>query len=358
MFAAVERRFGRDISNISQPTAGSSLANFPAKQLPRSVAATCVAPTKVEIISENGVITCTEEESKESLYSPSSDDECLLSESSEDEYDDPMTVDENLLYDIDSMDKHDPFYVTEYVNEIYEYLHLKETELNLSSNYLSEVKTEIKPRQRDILVCWMAEIYVELKLLTETLFLATSIVDRLLSVKSVSLKKLQLVGLGAILLAAKYEETICISIKDLKVCADNAFSEEDILRVERVILKALEFDFSYPSPIVFLRRYSKAATADTLAHTLAKYISELSVTSYEMLEFLPSEIAAASVYMARKMLKLSPSWTLTLEHYTPYCEPELLPCARALNQIHFRDFQQLPAHYIESMPTRDLVSLL
>lgn len=41
------------------------------------------------------------------------------------------------------------------------------------------------------------------------------------------------------------------------------------------ILNTLGFDICHPTPIHFLRRFSKAARSDSECHTLAKYLTEL-----------------------------------------------------------------------------------
>eukprot|EP01116_Phalansterium_solitarium_P012168 TRINITY_DN2820_c0_g1_i4.p3 TRINITY_DN2820_c0_g1~~TRINITY_DN2820_c0_g1_i4.p3 ORF type:complete len:142 (+),score=59.68 TRINITY_DN2820_c0_g1_i4:302-727(+) len=110
-----------------------------------------------------------------------------------------------------------------------------------------------------------------------------------------------------------------------------------MLKMERLILVTLGFNLGAPSPLHFLRRFSKAARSDSSIHTLSKYISELSLMEYSMLQFLPSQIAAAAVYIARKMTVADHQepliWTKSLEKHSQYSESEILPCARGLNEI-------------------------
>jgi hypothetical protein len=68
-------------------------------------------------------------------------------------------------------------------------------------------------------------------------------------------------------------------------------------------------------------------------HTLSKYLIELSLLEYKMVSYLPSEIAAASVYIARKMSGVSPAWNDTLEFYTNYSVEEIMPCIKDLNSL-------------------------
>ena len=56
---------------------------------------------------------------------------------------------------------------------------------------------------------------------------------------------------------------------------------------------------------------------------------ELSLVDYACIAFLPSEIAAASLYIAMKAGDRS-EWTPTLEYYSMYSESKLQPCARRI----------------------------
>ena len=57
-----------------------------------------------------------------------------------------------------------------------------------------------------------------------------------MEVGSVSRNKLQLVGVAAMLVAAKYEEIYAPEVKDFVYITDRAYTEKDILRMEIRIL--------------------------------------------------------------------------------------------------------------------------
>lgn len=59
---------------------------------------------------------------------------------------------------------------------------------------------------RSILADWLIEVHNKFELMPETMYLTMYIVDKYLSVKTVPRRELQLLGIGAMLIACKYEE--------------------------------------------------------------------------------------------------------------------------------------------------------
>ena len=68
--------------------------------------------------------------------------------------------------------------------------------------------TENRRTMRTTLIDWLLQVHLRYHMLPETLWIAVNLVDRFLSVRVVSLVKLQLVGVTAMFIAAKYEEIL------------------------------------------------------------------------------------------------------------------------------------------------------
>lgn len=173
-------------------------------------------------------------------------------------------------------------------------------------------QNEVTWKMRGILVDWLVEIHTKFRLLPETIFLATNIIDRFLSTRVVSLVKFQLVGVTALFIASKYEEVVCPSVSNFLYMTDGGYEDDEILKAERYVLAMIDFNLSYPNPINFLRRISKADGYDITSRTLAKYLMEISIVDHKFLRCPPSLIAAAGSWLARKALNkgawVSRSW--------------------------------------------------
>jgi len=67
-----------------------------------------------------------------------------------------------------------------------------------------DAQDEITWAMRQTLVDWLLQVHLRYHMLPETLWIAVNIVDRFLSQRTVSLVKLQLVGVIAMFIASKY----------------------------------------------------------------------------------------------------------------------------------------------------------
>ena len=211
---------------------------------------------------------------------------------------------------LDEEDMDDPLMAAEYVVEIFEYLNQLETATMPNPDYMSH-QDDLEWKMRGILVDWLIEVHTRFRLLPETLFLAVNIIDRFLSAKVVGLDRLQLVGVTAMFIASKYEEVLSPHVANFRHVADDGFSEAEILSAERFVLSALNYDLSYPNPMNFLRRISKADDYDIQTRTLGKYLMEISLLDHRFMPYRQSHVAAASMYLARKILERG-DWVSTL----------------------------------------------
>ncbi|GHJ85625.1 hypothetical protein NliqN6_2027 [Naganishia liquefaciens] len=239
----------------------------------------------------------------------------------------------------DEVDMFDTTMVAEYADDIFFYMTDCEERAMPNPHYM-EYQNEIQWEMRTTLIDWLLQVHLRYHMLPETLWIAVNIVDRFLSLRVVSLIKLQLVGVTAMFIAAKYEEILAPSVDEFVYMTENGYTKEEILKGERIILQTLNFDISsYCTPYSWVRRISKADDYDIQTRTLSKFLMEVTLLDHRFLRCKPSLIAAIGMYAARRML--DGEWNDAFVFYSNYTEIQLLPGARILiEQMAAPDFEK------------------
>ncbi|XP_062098176.1 cyclin-B2-4-like isoform X2 [Humulus lupulus] len=289
--------------------------------------------------------------------------ESILEETDEMEEVEMEDMSDELVIDIDSCDKTNPLAVSEYIDEIYAYYKKVENSSCVSASYM-ENQPDINEKMRGILIDWLIEVHYKFELMDETLYLTVNLIDRFLAVHSVPRKKLQLVGVTALLLACKYEEVSVPVVEDLILISDKAYSRKEVLDMvnfngrnniiftvsfirtfsqraycniclqEKLMINTLQFNLSVPTPYVFMRRFLKAAQSDKKLELLSFFMIELCLVEYPMLKFPPSLLAAAAIYTAQCAICGFKQWSATSECHSGYSQEQLLECSRMMVTFH------------------------
>lgn len=166
-------------------------------------------------------------------------------------------------------------------------------------NYAVLQNNYITARMRNITAGWMVEVAIHFQLQPETLFLAVNLLDRYLS-KSQAFPRnmLQLLAVTALMVAAKQEEVSPPSVEVLTEIAAHCFTQEDLIRMEHVLLHELDWRSQAPTTFTFLSMFSQAMEVVPWdVFNLASYFGELAATEYAMLEFAPSTLAASGLLL-------------------------------------------------------------
>lgn len=209
--------------------------------------------------------------------------------------------------------------------------------INLASATFMQKQTDINEKMRAILIDWLVEVHLKFKLMPETLYLTVNLIDRFLEREAIARNKLQLVGVTAMFIASKYEEIYAPECRDFVYISDKAYTREQILQMEGLMLSKLNFQLTTPNALVFMKRFAKVAgilqTPRGKTELLTNYLVELTLQEYRMLKYLPSVIAAASIYLALKTMGQQP-WTPELLQHACYTEQAIMPCVRDINALH------------------------
>jgi cyclin B len=68
------------------------------------------------------------------------------------------------------------------------------------------------------------------------------------------------VGVTGMLIASKYEEIWAPEVRDFVYISDKAYTREQIISMEKLMLNTLGFSLTLPTPYNFLARFLKAAS--------------------------------------------------------------------------------------------------
>ncbi|XP_039053348.1 putative cyclin-A3-1 [Hibiscus syriacus] len=243
--------------------------------------------------------------------------------------------------DIDAVSD-DPQMCGYYASDIYAYLHQMEVDPTRRPlpDYIEKVQKDISTNMRAILVDWLVEVADEYKLVSDTLYLTVSYIDRFLSSNVLNRQRLQLLGVSSMLIASKYEEINPPNAEDFCYITDNTYTKDEVVKMEADILKSLKFELGNPTVKTFLGRITRVAQEDYKASNLQLeflgcYLAELSLLDYGCVKFLPSMVAASVIFLTRFIIrpKRHP-WSSALQQYSGYKASDLKDCVLIIHDLY------------------------
>uniref|UniRef100_H0XU36 Cyclin E2 n=1 Tax=Otolemur garnettii TaxID=30611 RepID=H0XU36_OTOGA len=167
--------------------------------------------------------------------------------------------------------------------------------------------SDLEPQMRSILLDWLLEVSEVYTLHRETFYLAQDFFDRfMLTQKDINKNMLQLIGITSLFIASKLEEIYAPKLQEFAYVTDGACSEEDILRMELMILKALNWELCPVTIISWLNLFLQVdALKDAPKVLLPQYSQEtfiqiaqlldLCILAIDSLEFQYRILAAAAL---------------------------------------------------------------
>ncbi|KAL7066282.1 cyclin, N-terminal domain-containing protein [Cryptosporidium serpentis] len=129
-----------------------------------------------------------------------------------------------------------------------------------------------------------------------------------------AIEKIRELAYSCVYLAAKVEEVVHISHKEL--CKRSSIPSKTILNLERHILKVLTFKLNPPIPITFLQLLLEMYKAKKvqnfgnnskkiLEYYICSYILEICLYDIELMQYSPLEQALAAIYIARQCIEFN-----------------------------------------------------
>ena len=173
-----------------------------------------------------------------------------------------------------------------------------------------DLQPELDWSMLPFLVDFMIEVHSQFRMSPQTLHLAVNIVNRYVSKRVVFRKHYQLVGLTALWIAAKFEDSKdkVPTVGALRRTCVNTYEEDMFVQMEGHVLATLDWELGgVPTCETFVvhqitRLRGRRGHVDNRLIHLTRFFLELSLFNREFLDFKPSEVAAASVGLARHIL--------------------------------------------------------
>ncbi|KAK3882843.1 hypothetical protein Pcinc_012813 [Petrolisthes cinctipes] len=245
--------------------------------------------------------------------------------------------------DYDKEMENDPFAVSIYANNIFAYY--KQREATFPIDKYMDRQPDVSRSMRAILVDWMVEVQESFELNHETLYLAVKIIDLYLARIVIQRDYLQLIGSTAIFIACKFDERTPPYVDDFLYICDDAYKRKELLAMEMKILKVIGFDLGIPLSYRFLRRYARCAKVCLEDLTLARYILEMSLMEYDLIDSSDSALAAAALLLARCIKKEEQPWMPTLDYYSGYKIEDLYHLTHVLHTM----ISQTPKDHLKTI---------
>ncbi|KAM6977869.1 G1/S-specific cyclin-E1 [Aplochiton taeniatus] len=126
--------------------------------------------------------------------------------------------------------------------------------------HVMEKHPHLQPKMRAILLDWLMEVSEVYKLHRESYHLAQDYFDRFMATQSNVFKStLQLIGITCLFIAAKVEEMYPPKVHQFAYVTDEACTEDEILSMELIVMKELNWGLSPQTPVSWLNVYMQVA---------------------------------------------------------------------------------------------------
>jgi hypothetical protein len=195
----------------------------------------------------------------------------------------------------------------EYINDIMENLlnEEKELKIEINQNYFS-FQPEINDKMRAILIDWLIDVHSKFNFKEETLYITIYIIDCYLSLKKIERCNLQLLGVTALFIACKHNEIVFRRLKEYAYITDNAYTEEEIIKMENIILKTLNFNILFPSSLSFYEILcnNQKIINDSEKFNFGQFLMQSFFMDSNSLKYSYSTIACATTYIVMKFFKM------------------------------------------------------
>lgn len=163
-------------------------------------------------------------------------------------------------------------------------------------------ESALDSRSRATLMGWLVDVHAACGLLPETLFGAVALVDDVLARLAVPRRRLQLLGVAGLLIAAKVEADKPLRVAGLASLTGQAYTSQEIVRMEVSVLITLDFRVCRATSVHHLGLFQVTSEPGEAQYALAQYLLELDLLTADTAERGPAYLAAAAALLSEALL--------------------------------------------------------
>lgn len=169
----------------------------------------------------------------------------------------------------------------------------------------------------------------------------------------IAVERLSLVVLCCLGIASKLEDRDqdVPKYSDLNCQMNNVYCISDYQKLERMIIQSFGFTLLYPTAAVFVEYYLEASVSEVdfqkcdnqfnsskdMKCAVACHVLEIldsTINDYEMVQMLPSKLAAGCLAAGRKLSRIENVWTTELALLTNFLFKDIEQLMQALLKCH------------------------
>ncbi|XP_028837135.1 G1/S-specific cyclin-E2 [Denticeps clupeoides] len=231
----------------------------------------------------------------------------------------------------------------------------------------------LQPKMRSILLDWLLEVSEVYTLHRETFYLAQDYFDRfMLTQEDVSKNRLQLIGITSLFIASKMEEIYPPKLQEFAYVTDGACDEDEILEMELILLKALNWELCPETVVSWLKLYSQVDSLKDGSNFLIPQFSQdtfiqitqlldLCILDIESLDYHYGVLAAAAFWHFSSFDVVHKVSGLTWDSIES-CVRWMTPFVRTVSecsQVQLKDFKKVAAEDSHNIQTHvDYLTML